>query len=114
MQFCGHQQTLTAKLLAFGPRIPQAGPDALSNQAALQLGHGTQDSENHPARRRFCVERFRQAQKLDSENAVRIKRPQEMADAPGETVKLPDGYRVKAETSSTHNNLQGCWGLPST
>ena len=28
-------------------RIPQTGPDALSNQAALQLGYGAQDSENH-------------------------------------------------------------------
>jgi hypothetical protein len=28
--------------------------------------------------------------------------------------RTPDLYRVNAGTSSTHNNLQGCWGLPST
>ena len=27
--------------------------------------------------------------------------------------RTADLYRVKAGTSSTHNNLQGCWGLPS-
>jgi hypothetical protein len=28
--------------------------------------------------------------------------------------RTPDLYRVKAGTSSTYNNFQGCWGLPST
>jgi hypothetical protein len=28
--------------------------------------------------------------------------------------RTADLYRVNAGISSTHNNLQGCWGLPST
>ncbi len=35
---------------------------------------------------------------------------------PGRLVgtRTPDLYRVTAGISSTHNNFQGCWGLPST
>ena len=40
-----HGHTRTAKPLAFRPRIPQTRSHALCNQAALQLGHSTQDGE---------------------------------------------------------------------
>jgi hypothetical protein len=47
------------KLAALCLGIPQASPDTLGNQATLKLGHGPQDGENHLARWRSCVDRFR-------------------------------------------------------
>ena len=37
--------------LALGAGVPQASLDPLGNQAALQLGHATQDGEDHLAGR---------------------------------------------------------------
>jgi hypothetical protein len=65
------------------------------NQAALKFGHGPQDCENHPARWRRCIQRFRQADKLNPQDTERVERPQEMTDRAGEPVKLPDGHNVK-------------------
>jgi hypothetical protein len=42
-------------------------PDALGNPAALELGHRAQDGENHAARWRCRVQRFRQTHKLKFE-----------------------------------------------
>lgn len=33
----------STKVLTLRTRVPQTGPDALGNQAALQLGHGAQN-----------------------------------------------------------------------
>jgi hypothetical protein len=38
------------QFLALRPSVSETGPDALGNQASFQLGDGTQNGENHPAR----------------------------------------------------------------
>src|SRR5262249_40347516 len=63
----------TAQFLALCLGISQSGPDAFRNQAAFQLGHRTQDSENHPTRWCGGLEGFRQAYKLDSQHPERIE-----------------------------------------
>ena len=68
------------KPLALSTRIAQSGTDSLGDERAFQFGHSAQDGENHPPRWRGCVERFRQAHKLDSENAESIERPEQVRD----------------------------------
>jgi hypothetical protein len=74
----------------------QPGARALRSRRPLKFGNRAKDREHHAARWRRSVERFGQADKLDSQRAERIERPQEMADGAGEAVELLDHDGIEA------------------
>jgi hypothetical protein len=93
--------------LAFGPRIPDAGTNPLGNQAALQFGHGTEDSENHLAGGRAGIHLLREGNEVNPEGLERFQGAEQVRHRPGEAVELPNRHGI--ETSAVgigHESVQ--------
>ncbi len=54
--------------LAFGAGVVEASSYPLSNQAAPQFGHSSQDGEHHLPARRTAVHLLREGDKLDPQS----------------------------------------------
>jgi hypothetical protein len=65
-------------------------------KAALQLGHNTQDRENHPSGRGGGIERFGQKNELDVECRESVQGPEQVRNGTGEAVELPHCDDIEA------------------
>jgi hypothetical protein len=70
--------------------------DTLDNQTALEFGDGTQNSKNHAARGRRRVDLFSETHKSDSQRVESFECAEQMRDAPGEAVELPNYNDIEA------------------
>jgi hypothetical protein len=86
----------SANALSFRTSVAHASTDTLGYQAALEFGDGTQHSKNHAARGRRRVDLLSETHKSYSQRVESFERTEQMRDAPGETVELPNHDDIEA------------------
>jgi hypothetical protein len=65
----------------------QSSDNTLANDVALQLGDGTNNGENHLSHRRGGIDRFTQANEVNTQCLKFVQRSNEMPRAPSESVE---------------------------
>jgi hypothetical protein len=73
-------QRISTDMLAFEPCAPHAGAHPLDDQAAFQLGDGTDDDHDGPAQRAASIDIFPEADVLDLETTELVQDFEEVFD----------------------------------
>ena len=98
-----------ADVLAFEPGAAHAGPDALDDEVALELGDGADDDHNRAAQRAARVEVLTEADELDLEVVELVQHLEEVAHGPGDPVRGPDQHDLEAAAASITKKFIETW-----
>ena len=80
----------TADAPAFQPGTPHAGTDTFDDQVALELGDGTDDDDDRPAKRTAGIDIFSEADELNAETIQLVEHFEIMSNRAGDAIAGPD------------------------